>query len=306
MRQGPVAAGERRDTSSARLAAEPPFSSAGPRRQPSNLLLTRLGQQQSDGSGHSQPTEMKGESGALPSHSGQRLGRGAAPAGPGDAGGWGGRREGTRPPPGPGSAGAALGRGSVSGATAWARDDAPPPGRVVGALGAVGPALPCPARPAPRLRSARPGHLRGAPWGAAPSGNGGAVAPAPLLTLTRVTLASRRSCCTTFFMAATLEEPDMVAATAGGTPRPNFPARPKLSARGRLRNRRRDRLGGRCGAAGSRGAEGRGAACRAVLRRALRGGAEPQSERWGCIPVLMGRGSRPPAVRAREGRRRQF
>lgn len=157
MRQGPVAAGERRDTPSARLAAEPPFSSAGPRRQPSNLLLTRLGQQQSDGSGHSQPTEMKGESGALPSHSGQRLGRGAAPAAPRDAGGWGRRREGTRPPPGPGSAGAALGRGSVSGATAWARDDAPPPGRVVGALGAVGPALPCPARPAPRLRSARLG-----------------------------------------------------------------------------------------------------------------------------------------------------
>lgn len=169
-----------------------------------------------------------------------------------------------------------------------------------------GPALPCSPCPAAPLGSARPGHLRGAPWGAAPSGNGGAVAPAPLLTLTRVTLASRRSCCTTFFMAATLEEPDMVAATAGGTPRPNFPARPKLSARGRLRNRRRDRLGGRCGAAGSRGAEGRGAACRAVLRRALRGGAEPQSERWGCIPVLMGRGRRPPAVRAREGRRRQF
>lgn len=83
MRQGPAAARERRDTSSARLAAEPPFSSAGPRRRPSNLLLLRLGQQQSDGSGRSQRTEMKGESGARPSSSG----RSAAPAGPGEAGG---------------------------------------------------------------------------------------------------------------------------------------------------------------------------------------------------------------------------
>lgn len=39
--------------------------------------------------------------------------------------------------------------------------------------------------------------------------------------MTRVTLASRRSCCTTFFMAATLEEPDMVAAAAAH-PAPTF------------------------------------------------------------------------------------
>lgn len=154
MRQGPVAAGERRDTSSARLAAEPPFSSAGPRRQPSNLLLTRLGQQQSDGSGHSQPTEMKGESGALPSHSGSA---------------W----AGAQPPPARGTreggAGEGKGRGRPRGQARpvrlWGagRSPVPQPGRGTtrrrqeGSSGRWEPsARPCPARPAPRLRSARP------------------------------------------------------------------------------------------------------------------------------------------------------
>lgn len=59
----------------------------------------------------------------------------------------------------------------------------------------------------------------------------------PALTFTRLTLASRRSCCTTFFMAATFEEPDMAGLAAGSArhsrhSQHNFPGRPQLPDRG--------------------------------------------------------------------------
>lgn len=94
----------------------------------------------------------------------------------------------------------------------------------------------------------------------------------------------------------------MVAATAGGTPRPNFPARPKLSARRRLRSRPGTGTASG-GAAEPPGAAGRGLGSgvragggRATRQKTLRGRAEPQSQRWGCVPAAAGRGRRPPAL----------
>lgn len=159
---------------------------------------------------------------------GERLGRGAA-RGPKGGGG-------ERPSLGQGRGG--RGCAAAPGSPRPGNPDrvpgearAPPPSGSAG-RGRAGQGRSEPAAPARPQRGGRgPGAVKWRRVRPVPSRRGSA------LTFTRVTLASRRSCCTTFFMAATLEEPDMAGLAAGSArhsrhSQHNFPARPQLPDRG--------------------------------------------------------------------------
>lgn len=236
---------------SARLAVKSPFYRARAGPAMATCCKPRLEPPfppQSDGRRCSPASGNEGGEREVPFPPGERFGRTAAPGVPE-------RLQGARGRGGPGP-GEPAGKGRGRGAGPGRPDGAPgltpgsgaPPRRRVGGAGQAGAG---PAASEERRGARPPGRCNGG--ASAPS----RPVPAPLLTLTRVTLASRRSCCTTFFMAATLEEPDMVGAAAGtaggGTPSHNFPALPKLYRRLRSRRRGRGRRrGGRCGAAGGR------------------------------------------------------